>query len=515
MAIAFDTIPSTLLTPLSYSEIVPGGTPFQDIMRVLLIGYKWTYSGALFGNANTGQLYPLSGPNVDELFGPGSILASMYRKTRAQAPFAEIWGLAIDEPGASVAATGQIVVANDASLNRSGVMTLMIAGRNVAVRVLPTDLKANIAVRLRAAINSSPQLPVTAKVNATDNWKVDLTAKFKGAEGNEIRIIRDFSGTGRSLSERLLTAPNTLTGGSGASGLASGLAAISGKKFDIYVCPFASHGNFDTMRDFMDGISGEWSPFVQEYGHVISAFSASYATQITFAALRNDPHLTYMGIFNAPQPPWEWAAAIAGVAALRMEAPPTMSRPMQGIVLKDIIPPADLADTWDAQERNSLLYAGVAMYDVDASRQVRINRLVTSYKTGTWGSPDNSWRDMETMFQASYYARSMRQRVETVFPQAALTDEDSKIPGFASPGQIKDVKLHEYIRLKNLGLVENVEGFASTLIVERNAVDANRVDTLQHPDFVNQYRIDANRIVTHLQLREEDLQQGDVEVAAP
>ena len=97
------------------------------------------------------------------------------------------------------------------------------------------------------------------------------------------------------------------------------------------------------------------------------------------------------------------------------------------------------------------------------------------------------------------------------FPRAALTDDDVAIPGFASPGKIRDLIIHEYKRLVALGLVENADLFEQGLIVERNAVDANRVDVFMRPDVVNQLRVIATLVETHLQLKDSfSLENTDV-----
>ena len=48
--------------------------------------------------------------------------------------------------------------------------------------------------------------------------------------------------------------------------------------------------------------------------------------------------------------------------------------------------------------------------------------------------------------------------------------------------------------------MENVDLFARYLIVERNPSDRNRVDVLMRPDFVNQLRVVAALVETHLEL---------------
>jgi phage tail sheath gpL-like len=60
-----------------------------------------------------------------------------------------------------------------------------------------------------------------------------------------------------------------------------------------------------------------------------------------------------------------------------------------------------------------------------------------------------------------------------------------------TPKTIKAELIALYDELEAQGLVENAEIFAENLVVERNAIDSNRVDIVFPPDYVNQLRIFA------------------------
>lgn len=136
---------------------------------------------------------------------------------------------------------------------------------------------------------------------------------------------------------------------------------------------------------------------------------------------------------------------------------------------------------------------------VDEDRTVRIERLVTTRRVNAWGDQESGWRDAITMFQTQFFIRFMRSQITGNFPRAALTSEETGIPGFASPGAIADLLVHAYKFLERQGLVEKTELFADLLIVERNAFDANRVDVLMRPDLVNQLVIVAAIVETNLE----------------
>ena len=124
----------------------------------------------------------------------------------------------------------------------------------------------------------------------------------------------------------------------------------------------------------------------------------------------------------------------------------------------------------------------------------------TLRKTNVYGDPDVSWADAITMFQTQYFVRSMRAHIQSTFPRCALTDVPTGINGFASVQQIATAILHNYRMLEGAGLVENFGLFAQYLIVERDLYDRNRVNCLMRPDMVNQLRVVAALVETHLQI---------------
>jgi phage tail sheath gpL-like len=94
----------------------------------------------------------------------------------------------------------------------------------------------------------------------------------------------------------------------------------------------------------------------------------------------------------------------------------------------------------------------------------------------------------------------MRNAILAAFPRAALVDAPTDIPGFASPLDIYNVIVSAYRDLVRLGLVENLELFAAALLVMRDPIDRNRVNIYVKPDMVNQLRVVAALVETHLEL---------------
>lgn len=494
MAISFPAIPSPFLPPLYYADIVPGATATDNVLKLLLVGLKNTAGSPAAAN---NEAYILSGSEATRLFGAGSMLAAMYTKARAQAPYAEIWGMSLGMGEGAVACQGAIKVLSTPT--GSGEVLLRIAGYAVRVTVRP-DSAAVQAQRIRNAINNTTTAPVTAAMDPGDTTRVILTTKWKGVTGGWIWIEKSFPDAPQPLAAAWqITNMGAVTVGSGTPLETEGLAGLGNQRFDVIASSVNIVGR-PNISSFMDGTSGRWSPSQQLYGHWFQSLPGTLGNLVTFGEGNNDPHLTTIGTPAVAQsPPWEVAAAVAAHAVLHWSAPPELSRPLQTLKLKDLVAPSR-SKTFTTGEQNSMLFAGISTLMVNDSDEWIIGRLVTGRRVNDWGDADSGWRDAVTMFQTMYFARRMRQAVTSTFPRAALTTVDSGIPGFASPGAIRDLYIHEYKRMEAEGLVENSAAFAEALIVERNATDANRIDSLIKPDLVNQLRIVANLIETHLEL---------------
>jgi len=493
MPIPFDTIPNDIQLPLFWVETRPAQEPIQNPLRLLLIGAKRG------GNGEYNKPYALSQRNVTTLFGTGSMLWAMFQKARRQSPLLEIWGMA-PEPGiGAIAATGRVRVKAAPSTSLHGSLIFYIAGQVVAVSVKSTDTQAGLATKIAAQINHKSNLPVIAAVDSSDNTAVNITAKWSGSSGSHILITADKYGADNPLYSSLISA-NAMAGSSGEHQFAPALSAIGEDQFDIIACGLAgSTAKFDALDDYYNHTDGTWSPYKQTFGHAVIGSYAQYSDLITTGDARNGPHMSIIPVWRWLSPTWEVVAAVGAQIAQHLSSPPEMSRPLQTLPLLGIEPPRIPSDWFTKAEREALLESGVSTLRINpGDRSVSIERIVTCYKTNEWGDPDVSWKSVETLLQNMYYIRSARAEITGTYPRAALTDEDTGIPDFASPGQVKDTLVHHYIFLEDQGLVEESDIFAENLIVERNALNANRLDVLARPDFVNQLNIFAMLVETHL-----------------
>lgn len=496
MTIQFNNIPPNIRVPLWYAEVNPAQTPYQSISRLLLIGQM------LSGGSATAEVPIHVTGNPEGLFGANSMLADMYRVARLNAPFQEIWCLPVADLVAGVTATGTITCQN-APPAQATTISVWIAGVRVRTVAYADDTDVELAARLAAEINSANySLPCTAAVGVnvgTDDHIITLTARHKGVQGNTIRLEHNYYGNEGPTSADLL-ALTQFSSGTGDPEIEDALAALGDEEYDFIACPYSDAVNLGYVAQLLNGVSGRWSPFQQLYGHYFCTKFDTVANLGTYGNTLNDEHISIMGVYNSPSPSWQWAAALGGIAAAHLQAPPELSRPLQTLDMLGIKAPKLVADRPNITSRQALYYDGISSYHVERDGTVSIDRLITTYQLNEWGSPDPSWLDVNTLAQTMYAIRYLRQKVTSHWGRAALADENPfNIQGLATPKDVRATIVHGYRELAALAVVENVDEFEARLIVERNQVDANRLDVLLPADVVNQLRIIAVNYISHLQ----------------
>ncbi|MBP2314902.1 phage tail sheath subtilisin-like domain-containing protein [Azospirillum soli] len=485
MAVSFSNIPANIRVPLFYAEVdsSQAGYFVQD-QRALLIGQMLPAGTAAAG-------IPVLVSGVDQargLFGAGSLLARMVAAYRANDDFGGLWCLPLADDGAAVAATGTITLTGTATA--AGTLSLYIAGQLVRQGVASGAAAATAATALAATINASADLPVTAAaVSAT----VTLTAKNKGAAGNDIDVRLNYRGTagGEALPTGVGVTFVAMAGGTANPSLAAGLAALGDEPFDFIATPYTDTASLDALKQAMDGQTGRWAWSKQIYGHVFGAKRGTVSALSTFGNGRNDPHATVLGYSDSPTPPWEWAAALAAQAAKSLRIDP--ARPLQTLPLVGVLA-APMSSRFTLAERQILLFDGIATHMTGTDGIVRIERAITTYQTNAFGQLDPSYLDVETLFTLATILRRMRNAITTKFPRHKLASDGTRFgdgQAIVTPKIIKAELIAEYSAMEQLGLVENMPAFKAALVVERDPTDPNRINVLYPPDLVNQLRVFA------------------------
>ncbi|HEY1035547.1 MAG TPA: phage tail sheath subtilisin-like domain-containing protein [Pseudoxanthomonas sp.] len=486
MAISFDKIPSNLRTPGVYTEIDSS----RAMRGVQLLQYRMLLLGQLTSAGTADPLVPVRVTSVKQardLFGVGSMLAIMVEAALASNSLSELWCQPIEDAGSGVDAAGAVTFGG--APTEAGTISLYIGGKKVQIGATTTDTGASLATALAAAINAATTLPVTAAVDGTITSKVNITAKNAGEAGNGIDIRVGYYG--ESLPAGLTTTVAAMAGGTGNPDITAALAAVGDEWFQVVAMPYTDSANLALLETELESRFG---PMREIEAHAFAAARGTHGALGTLGDARNSPHVCIVSAAYEPMPPFAKAAETAAIAAYYASIDP--ARPLQTLPYAYCLPPAE-ADRFTQEERNLLLFDGIATTNVDAGGVMRIERMVTTYKTNAAGADDTAYLDVETLFTLMTIRHDWRSTILAKYPRHKLASDGTRFaPGQAvvTPNVIKAEAVAKFREWEEIGLVEGFDQFKADLIVERNPSDPNRLDVLLPPDVINQLRLVATKI---------------------
>lgn len=491
--VPFKVIPSNLRLPGAFFELDNSqANTAQANQRALIIG-QITASGIATPNVPI-----ISGGkgDADTQGGASSMLANMVAAYRLNDSFGEVWYLPLADAAGAVAATGSI--AFTASPTANGTLALYIAGIVVNVPVTASQATTSIATAVAAAINAIPNMPVTATVSTST---VTLTADNKGLCGNEIDIRLNYRGTanGEVTPTGLAVTITAMSGGTTNPTLTTALGNLGNMTFDFIASPYTDATSLDAVKQLLNDQTGRWSWQQQLYGHSFGAFAGTFAASTTLGLARNNQHETIMPFYGSPTPSWLWAAALCGQAAVSVRADPGV--PLQYLPLQGVLAPP-VANQFLPSQRETLLYDGLSTFTVAADGTVQTENVITTYQTNTQGVADDSYLEVETMFQLVLEIRTLQAMLTSKYSRCKLADNGSKPAAgsnLVTPNTIKADIIALYQERTDAGFTQNADAFAAALVVQKNAVNPNRVDILWPGTPVNQMRTFATLVQFRLQ----------------
>ena len=493
-SIPFKVIPGSLRLPGPYFEMdnSQANTSSGGTQRTLIIG-QMTSSGLATANV------PLISSGVGDAAtqgGGSSQLANMVAMYRNNDAFGEVWYLPLADASGSTAATGSISFTSVPT--SAGTIALYIAGQVVNVAVTAAQTVASIATAVAAAINAVALMPVTASASA---GVVTLTADNKGLCGNEINIQFNYYGNagGEATPTGLAYTITAMSGGAVNPTLTTALGNLGDMTFDFIVSPYTDTASMTALQQFLNDQTGRWSWQQQLYGHVFMSYAGTFAGLTTLGLTRNNQHESIMGFYGSPTPSWLWSCAIAGQAAVSVRADPGV--PLQYLPLVGVLAPP-LASQFGISLRNTLLWDGISTFTVASDGTVQIENLITTYQDNAQGVPDNSYLEIETMFQLMLEIRTLQADLSSKFGRCKLASNGSRPSAgsnLVTPNTIRANIIALYKQREIDGYVQNSDAFAAQLVVQKNTTNPNRVDILWPGTPVNQMRTFATLMQFRLQ----------------
>ena len=495
MSISFNNIPNTVRTPGAYSE-VDNSRALKGLVanphKVLIIGQKKST-----GTADLAKVLAITSENVaDGYFGAGSLLSRMCKKFKGVNKNTELFAIALS--GGTNAASA--VVHFSVALSHAGgsvsagggTVRMLVNGKPAQVVLTSMWSVTDINSAYKTLINADVTYGVVASTNATSG--LVLSAINSGLAGNYLDArFNYYDGETHPAVFKDSVTVTGFSGGSGDPSLDDVWAVIGNDQYQYIVNPYIEAANLTSLES---ELADRFKPLEDKWGHGFTGLRATLASCTTLGNSRNSPHNTIIGAYDSPTPPEEWAAVLAGVAAQYLNNDP--ARPLQFLNLTGILPPPS-NNRFTRDERDTLLYDGIATWVVDAGGNVQIERCITTYQTSPLGALDPSYLDIETLATLAEIRYQYKAKMNTQFIAARYKLADDTFPVQAgsyvvTPKTIRQTIISLFTSLYDKGLIEDLDSFKTNLVVERNADDRNRVDVLMPPDVVNQFRVLAGLV---------------------
>jgi len=483
MTISFNQVPSNIRVPGVYTEI--------DNSRALAGAQRLNYRRLLIGTKLAAGTAPvnvpvqcLSSAAGEGLFGAGSVAAGMVAAALAADAFTDLWVLPILDPAAGALATATITVTGPATA--SGTLQLYVAGRKVSVGVTSGDAATAIATKIAAAITALAGLPVTAAAAAA---VVTLSARNKGETGNALEVRANYYG--EALPAGVTVAVTAFTGGTGNPDISTALAALGDSWFQAIATAYTDTANLVLLENDQNS---RWGPLRAVEGHVFGCLKGTVSSIGTIGLGRNNEHVTLVASINEPTPAYEKAAETMAIWAFAVSNDP--ARPVQNLAYVWSLPAVEQQRP-TTQERNILLYDGIATTKVTSAGVMQAERLITTFQKNSAGGADVSYLDSETMATLLYLRHSWEDRIKARYPRSKLADDGNRFgdgQDVVTPKQMKAEQVAWAIEMQEIGLVENIPSYKALSFAERDVGDRNRMNNLLAPDLVNQLRIVGNKI---------------------
>jgi len=492
------TIPTALRVPFMYVEFDPSRAfqgPSVLQYKGLLIG-QCTSSGTKY-NVSAAAVGPFLIRSADQAalyFGKGSQIHRMAIFWFQNDRVTPLYAIALNDSASGVPAVGSFAFSGTATA--AGEVSAYIDGERISIGVAVGDTAATVATAMVAAMSDS--LPVSGVVATAT---VNLTAKNDGTPGNDIDLRLNYQ-DGEELPAGITCVVTAMSIGASDIDIADAIDLLADEWYNIIVAPYTDATNLTLIEA---ELASRFGYMRMIDGLYICSRRGTLSSLSSFGNGRNSPHISCMengGVTGVGSPTWSCEVAAAYAAQVSKEGQADPARPFQRLQMVGVLPPA-VTERFTLEDRNVLLFDGIATCLTDAGGKVRIERAITMYQTNDAGAADIAYLDVNTLLTLMYLRYDFRNRILTKYSRAKLAD-DTDI-NFGPNQQIITPKIGKaeaiaiFRSWQELGLVENIDQFTNDLICYRPDSDPNRLDWVLPPDLINQFRVGAATIQFLLQ----------------
>lgn len=427
---------SQIIFPSNPTQIVGDSlNATNDEMKILVVGQKLAA-----GSAQANSIVKNILSNEDNLFGSHSMLAGMIRKIKQYNTDTRVDALVLDDNSNGNAATGSIVFTGTATSN--GTIKFSFGSKKdytYSISIEANDSASNIAEKLVTIVSSDDNIPVSLEASEST---VTITALHKGLEFNTFGIYLEGEVAGISVTIK------QLVGGTSNPTISSLSNLIGESRYQSIVIP--SSYDFDVFSDFtksrinsgdliLDGVVfqvkiDDFENFEQNYNNEAAVIFADKKLSTGGSVSKEIGYISAASLVALEAKRLTSGANIADIVIATnglLDAtggPALASKPLANTPIS-LIEPFDDTQTFSNIEMKQLVQKGFAVFgNNQASTQVIMGEVPTTYLTNSQGAKDNSFKYLNYFRTAScireYFQKNCNQR----FAQSRLT-EGALVPG--------------------------------------------------------------------------------------
>jgi len=475
---------------------LPGRYASIDNSAAVQATASTNYKVLLIGTATAGSSGPVDTvvqmfSNSDgEQWGIGGMLDREVSQAVSANSSIPVYAIALTEGAGSKTEQAITFPAGVATANAT--LHMYVGGQYTPVAIAEADDQDAVATKVGAAVDAKTSLPMT-QGSVVANL-VTLAAKFNGEAGDSISIQFN-RGIKESFPPGIPAPTVVLTAGAGDPSIVPAIAAIVDVQYTHIHLPYTNTTAQDLMKTELDVRFG---PEDQQWGVSYTAVNDSTANLITYGNARNSQLQVYPEFDpGTASPLFECMSSLIAIIA----GEPDPSAPFQTLSIPGIAgAQAGVGLRRSRSERNTLLSDGIATTVVADDGTVKIERIVTSYQTNPGGSPDVSYKNLNTVLTVLVFRDAINAHFSKFARYKLAGNGNSFGAGqkVMTPDTAKAELITVFEVFENAAILEDVDGFTASLIVERSATDVDRLEYSCNPDTVNQFRILAGVIAFKL-----------------
>jgi phage tail sheath gpL-like len=264
--------------------------------------------------------------------------------------------------------------------------------------------------------------------------------------------------------------------------IAQAFVDIDGTQFNVMACAYSE---VEPLRQLGNELQSRASAKRQIEGFAVAALNKGVIDGAAVSKQLNSPYLSVLPTCKSESKPWELAASLAGVLASQANIDP--ARPIQTLVLPDIKAP-DNKEIESRATREAALRDGLSTFYVDAGGNVRIERLITAYRTNALGAEDLSYLNPSVPLTLSFIRWDFRRYFMTKYPRHKLASDNFKGKGAVmTPKLAKAEAICLAREWEEQGLIQDLNLFQEGLITEIAKDDPTRLNLSMSPKLVSQF----------------------------